>query len=150
MTRPAEVKVREGSIPGTPYDAFEIGAALPTVAFTITPDICQEYMTAVEADAGAYVLDGRPVAPPNVLAAYMTAALYQKYPPAQGIIMAEVEFDWCSPIWRDEAVKIHLSGRILDKFEKRGRRYVRWNGEFRRADGGLTIATITNTFCVPE
>jgi hypothetical protein len=127
-----------------------VGAALPVVEFTITPDICEEYMTAVEADAHAYVLNGRPVAPPNVLAAYMTAALYQKCPPAQGIIMAEVEFDWHAPIWRDESTTVHLSGRIPDKFEKRERRYVRWNGEFQRADDGSTLATIINTFCVPE
>jgi hypothetical protein len=149
MTRPSEVKVREDSMPGTKWAEFEIGTVLPKVEFTITPEIAEEYMTAVEADPALYVVDGRKAAPPNVLAVYMTAALYQKYPPIQGIIMAEVEFDWMHPIWRDEATRVHLSGRILEKFEKRGRRYVRWEGRFERADG-TPLAGIRNTFCVPE
>jgi hypothetical protein len=148
MTRPSDVKIREGTTPGTPWSEFVIGVALPTIEFTITPEIIAEYMTAVEADEQLYVVDGRPVAPPNVVAVYMTSTVYQKYPPIQGIVMAEVEFDWLHPIWRDESTVVRLGGEIIEKFEKRGRPYVRWQGRFDRADG-MPLATIRNAFSLP-
>lgn len=150
MTRPAEVKIREDSVPGTKFDQFEVGAQLPLVPFTITPDIVDEYMTAIEADRALYQLDGRLVAPPNILALYMTSTVYQKYPPLQGIIMISVAFDFHQPIWGDEDNDIILTGTITEKFEKKGRKYVRWEGRYSRADDDSTIATIENCFSVAE
>ncbi len=132
MTRPSDVKIREGTTPGTAYAAFEVGRRLAPVQFTITPEIIREYATAVEADLAAYRLDGRPMAPPNVLFAYMTGVLYRTYPPIQGIVMAEADFRWRAPIFADVTSEIVASGEIVDKYEKRGRRYVRWRGEFCR------------------
>jgi hypothetical protein len=149
MTRPSDVKVREGTTKGTAYADFEVGHALTPVRFTITVDIIAEYGRAVEADLSAYRLDGRPVAPPNVLFAYMTAVLYRTYPPIQGIVMAEADFRWRHPIFADESTEIVATGRIAEKFEKRGRHYVRWHGEFRRTDGTL-VASLINTLHVPE
>ena len=62
MTRPAEVKVREGATPGTRYAEFEVGAKMGEVTFTITPDIIEEYIRAVEGDEKLYVVDGRKAA----------------------------------------------------------------------------------------
>ena len=149
MTRPSDVKVREGTTAGTAYAAFVVGKALDPVRFTITPAIIEEYAAAVEADLSAYRLDGRPVSPPNVLFVYMTVVLYRTYPPIQGIVMAEADFRWHHPIFADRDTEIVASGEIIEKFEKRGRRYVRWRGEFRQADG-TPVATLVNTFHVPE
>jgi len=41
------------------------------------------------------------------------------------------------------------TGRVLRKFEKRGRRYVQWEATFARADGPV-FARLTNTFHVAE
>lgn len=150
MTRPSEIKIREDTTPGTAYDEFEVGADVATVEFEITPEIVDEYMKAVEADESLYRLDGRPVAPPNVLFVYMTGALYQTYPPIQGIVMAEADFSWHAPVWADETTRIKASGRIADKYERRGRRYVRWNAEFRKADDDTLVASLVNAFHVPK
>ena len=149
MTRPAEVKVREGATPGTRFAAFEVGAKMPEVSFTITPDIIDEYILAVEGDEKLYVVDGRKAAPPDVLCVYMTSTLYQKYPPIQGIIMCEVAFGYRHPIWRDENTEVRLSGEITEKFVKKERRFVKWKGRYKRADGTL-LAEVENTFSVPE
>ena len=149
MTRPAEVKVREGSVPGTRFDQFEVGAKLKEVSFTITPEIIDEYILAVEGDAALYVVDGRKAAPPDVLCVYMTSTLYQKYPPIQGIIMCEVAFAYRHPIWRDEDTEVRLSGEVTKKFVKKERKFVKWKGRYKRADGTL-LAEVENTFSVPE
>jgi hypothetical protein len=149
MTRPSDIKPREGSVAGTTFDAFEEGKALGPVRFDITPEICQEYFDAVQSDRALYRVDGRLAAPPNVLLPYMTVPVYQTYPPNQGIVMAEVDLRWTAPIWADETTPVVATGRILRKFEKRGRRYVQWEAQFAR-DKGEVFATLTNTFHVPE
>lgn len=149
MTRPSEIKPREGSVPGTLYERYEEGKALGPVRFDITPEICDEYFDAVQSDRELYRLEGRQAAPPNVLLPYMTVPIYQSYPPNQGIVMAELDMRWHAPIWADETTPVVASGRVLRKFEKRGRRYVQWEASFAH-DGGPLLATLTNTFHVPE
>ncbi len=149
MTRPSEIKPREDSTPGTPYAAFAIGKDLGATRFTITPEIVEEYFDAVDADRSLYRVGGRQAAAPNVLLPYMTCAIYRTYPPIQGIVMAEVDMEFHHPVWADEATEVVATGRVVDKFEKKGRRYVRWQEEFRRGDGQL-LARLDNTFHVPE
>ena len=149
MTRPSDIKPREGSVEGTRWERFEEGRRLGPVRFEITPAICDEYMDAVQADRSLYRVDGRQAAPPNVLLPYMTVPIYQTYPPNQGIVMAEVDLSWSAPIWADETTPVVATGRVLRKFERRGRRYVQWEAEFAR-DGGQPFARLTNTFHVPE
>lgn len=150
MTRPSEVKIAEETTPGTAYEQFSVGADVATIEFDITPEIVDEYIAAVEADREIYRLGDRPVAPPNVLFVYMTGALYQKYPPIQGIVMAEAELSWHALIWADETTRVRASGTITDKFEKRGRRYIRWRANFERATDGCLLAVLENTFNVPS
>src|SRR5690606_2964365 len=101
MTRPSEVKPREGSVPGTPYIKFEEGKALDPVRFDITPDRVDEYMRSADADPALSVVDGRRAAPPNLLFPYLTAVLYCTYPPIQGIVKAEADLAWHHPVWAD-------------------------------------------------
>lgn len=136
-------------MPGTAYDQFEEGKALGPVSFDITPAICEEYFNAAQADRALYQLDGRQAAPPNVVLPYMTVPVYQTYPPIQGIVMAEIDMQWSRPIWADETTRVTATGKILKKFEKRGRRYIQWEGTFAGNDG-LPLVTLLNTFHVPE
>lgn len=149
MTRPAEVKIREGATPGTRFEEFEVGAQTPEARFTITPAIIDEYIRAVEGDEKLYAVDGRRAAPPDVLCVYMTSTLYQKYPPIQGMIMCEVAFNYHHPIWRDEDTEVRMSGTITEKVVKKGRQFVKWKGRYVRADGTL-LAEVENTVAVPE
>ncbi len=149
MTRPSDIKPREGSLPGTPYSAFVEGSKLGPITFEITPAIVEEYFQASQADPDLYKIDGRQAAAPNVILPYMTVPVYQNYPPIQGIVMAELEMSWHRPIWADETTSITATGTILNKFEKRGRRYIQWEGVFSGPDG-QAVATLLNTFHVPE
>jgi ribosomal protein L31 len=149
MTRPSDIKPREGEQAGTPYAGFEVGAVLPEMAFELTPDIVAEYARAIDVEDAPMRIDGRTVAPATVLMPYMAAIVYRRYPPIQGIIMVDVTLKLSHPIWADETTAVRAHGRILEKFEKRGRYYVRWEAEYARADG-QALATLVNTFSVPE
>jgi len=149
MTRPSEVKPREGEQPGTPAAEFKVGEQLPLMQFSVTPDIVDEYIRAIDSDPSLYSLEGRRVAPPNVLAVYQLAVLYRRYPPIQGIILTEQEWRWHNPIWADQDTDIEADGKIVDAFKKRGKDYLRWSAEFRRKDG-TPIASSINTMYIPE
>lgn len=87
-------------------------------------------------------------APPNVLAVYLLAVVYRKYPPLQGIILTDVSWRFHGPIWANEDTEIIATGVVKDKFKKRDKHFVRWSAEFRRADGEL-LTTAKNTMYVP-
>ncbi len=135
MTRPSEVKPREGEQPAALYKDWEIGAEFPQLKFTITPDIVSEYLSVVDGDTENYAVDGRQAAPPNVVAVYMMAVMYRKYPPQQGGIMIGNTFNFFHPIWADESTEVVGSGRVTEKYEKRGRKYICYTVDFHRTDG---------------
>lgn len=148
MTHPTEIKPREGDQPGTHAPQFAAGTDLPEMRFTISPDIVTEYVTAVDADPSNHVIDGRQAAPPTVLAVYLLAIVYRRYPPAQGIILAKQEWDFHDVIWADEDTDVVARGTILDVQHRRAKDFVRWSAEFTRTDG-TPIATARNEFYVP-
>jgi hypothetical protein len=149
MTRPSDVKPREGELPGTRWEEFEVGAELPEFSFTLTPDVVQEYSSLIESKPQGYKVDGQRYAVPSVLSLYLMAVLYRKYPPAQGGIMASNKFWYVSPLAAGAATDIVASGAILEKYEKRGRRYVRYSAEFRNTEGNV-IARAENLSTFPD
>ncbi|MFI0370617.1 MaoC family dehydratase [Actinomadura sp. 1N219] len=149
MTHPTEVKPREGEQEGTLAPAFEIGAALPELRFTIDPGIVREYVEAIDGDPAVYEIDGRPAAPPNVLAVYLLAILYRRFPPAQGIILAKQRWEFRHPIWADEDTEIIGAGEVLNVEDRRGKSFVRWRATFTRSDG-TPLAAAENEFYVPS
>lgn len=149
MTRPTEVKPREDEQPGTKWEEFEVGAELPQFSFTISPDIVAEYSRAIDADPQGMVLDGKRVTVPSILSVYLMAVLYRKYPPAQGGIMASNKFRYYGPISADSDTTVVASGKVLEKYEKRGRRYVRYMARFTN-DNGDPIAEAENISTFPN
>jgi hypothetical protein len=149
MTRPSEVKPREGDVKGARYDDYIIGDPLPALHFSVTPEIVREYASVVDGDADGYVVDGRKAALPSVLQVYFMAVLYRKYPPQQGGVMGSNKFTFHHPIWGDETTQVTGTGKIEQKFEKRGRRYVSFSARFTKPDGTL-LATALNVSHFPE
>jgi hypothetical protein len=149
MTRPSDVKPREGEVRGTSWDEYVVGDPLPEMRFTLTPDVIREYETAINCEHDGHELAGEPVAVPSVLCVYLMAVLYRKYPPAQGGIMAANDFEFHAPLRADVETDIVADGRIEEKFEKRGRQYVRYSVQFRRVDDGELVATAVNTSTFP-
>jgi hypothetical protein len=149
MTRPSEIKPREGEQPAALYNDWEVGAEFGKLQFTITPEIVQEYQSVTATDTQNFVIDGRQAAPPNVVLVYMMAVMYRKYPPQQGGIMIGNTIEFHSPIWADEITEVVGSGRLTDKFEKKGRKYICYDVEFKRPNGTL-IAVVNHTSAFPE
>ena len=149
MTRPSDVKPREGDQPAALYKDWEVGAEFPALTFTITRDIVQEYSTVTATDPENFVIDGRQAAPTNVVLVYMMAVMYRKYPPQQGGIMIGNTIAFHSPIWADEDTVVVGTGRLTDKFEKKGRKYICYDVEFKRPAGTL-IAAVNHTSAFPE
>jgi hypothetical protein len=75
MTRPIEIKPREGEQKAALFADWIIGDEFPALTFTITPDIVEEYFSVVNADKENYLIDGRQAAPPNVIAVYLMAVI---------------------------------------------------------------------------
>ncbi|GAA4321589.1 hypothetical protein GCM10023144_00930 [Pigmentiphaga soli] len=149
MTRPSDIKPREGAQPAALYKDWEVGAEFPPLSFTVTPDVVREYASVVDADLANYVIDGRQAAPTNVLLVYMMAVMYRKYPPQQGGIMIGNTIAFHSPVWADEDTEVVGSGRLTDKYEKKGRKYICYDVEFKRPDGRLLMA-VNHTSAFPE
>jgi hypothetical protein len=149
MTRPSEVKPREGDQPAALFKDWQVGAEFPELRFSITPDIVDEYVSVVNADKRNYRIEGRQAAPPNVVAVYMMAVMYRKYPPQQGGIMIGNTFNFFHPVWADETTEVIGSGRVTDKYEKKGRKYICYTVDFRRADG-QQLSSVRHTSAFPE
>ena len=148
MTRPAEVRVKEDASAGTPFEAYRVGERTGPLRFELEPAFIEEFISAAGIDADLYCVDGRAVAPPQVLTLFLMGTLHQRYAPLPGTVMADLALELHAPIWRDEATRIVSEGEVLDKAERRGRRYVTWRADYRR-EGGEDLARITNTFIVP-
>ena len=149
MTRPCDVKPREGDLPAALYKDWQIGAKFPELRFTVTPDIVDEYLSVVDGDPANYMVDGRRAAPPNVLAVYMMAVMYRKYPPQQGGIMIGNTFNFYHPLWADEDTVVIGSGQLTDKYEKKNRKYICYSVDFARADG-TRLCSVRHTSAFAE
>jgi hypothetical protein len=149
VTRPSDVKPREGDQPAALFKDWTIGVEFPPLPFTITRDVVDEYVSVVDADRANYVIDGRQAAPPNVVLVYMMAVMYRLYPPQQGGIMIGNSLEFHNPIWADEDTDVIGTGRLTDKYEKKGRKYICYDVEFKRPDGTLLVAC-NHTSAFPE
>jgi hypothetical protein len=148
MTRPAEVRVKEDAGTGTPFGQYIVGERTGPLRFVLEPAFIDEFVAASGVDDALYRVDGRAAAPPQVLTLFLMSTLYRRYPPLPGIVMAALTLEARAPIWRDEPAAIVSEGEILDKAERKGRRFVTWRADYRR-DGGAAVARVTNTFLLP-
>src|SRR5690606_18066803 len=114
-----------------------------------TPEINTEYLEAIDEQEKTYSLNGRKVCAPNVLSVYLLAVLYRRYPPIQGIVVYDQLWKWRSPIFADETTDLIASGKVTEKFEKRGRKWLRFSAQFRKTDGTI-VAEANHTLHLPE
>jgi hypothetical protein len=149
MTRPSDVKPREGEQPAALYKDWKVGAEFPPLDFTVTPAIIDEYLSVISANKSDYVIDGRQATPPNVLFVYMMAVMYRLYPPQQGGIMIGNTVEFHNPIWADEDTAVVGGGRVTDKYEKKGRKYICYDVEFKRKNGPL-LFKVSHTSAFPD
>ncbi len=149
MTRPSEVKPREGEQPAALYKDWQVGAEFPPLRFTVTPDIVREYVSVTDGDLAMHMVDGRQAAPTNVLLVYMMAVMYRLYPPQQGGIMIGNSIRFHGHIWADEDTEVIGTGRVTDKYEKKGRKYICYDVDFHRVDG-TPLMSVNHVSAFPE
>ena len=149
MTRPRDIRLREGDQPGAKFEDFEVGKKFPPLRFTIDREVVDQYLKICRGDRDYYLGDnelGEPIAPPTTLAVYQLPVLYQQYPPDQGIVLTHQKFVYHAPI-RPET-PIVAQGEIVDKYERRGKQYISWRATYTYEDGTLLCET-ANSFMLP-
>ena len=149
MTRPRDIRLREGDQPGATFEDFEIGRKFPPLRFTIDREVVDQYLRICHGDRDYYLGNnelGEPIAPPTTLAVYQLPVLYQVYPPEQGIVLTHQKFQFHAPIRPERP--IIAEGEITDKYERRGKQYIAWRATYRAEDGTL-LAETQNSFMLP-
>ena len=157
MTRPSDIRPKEGQQPGTPFEAFHVGARLRPMTFTLDNEVVDEYTRLIGGDLSWYHAPpggGGPLAPATTPALFLLALLYRTFPPVQGLVLTHASFEFREP-WVP-GTQITATGAITETRERRGRQYVAWEGQFVEGDSGdeevrghvLTVAR--NTFTLPE
>jgi acyl dehydratase len=146
VTIPSTIRLREGEQPGTAYEGFEVGASLGPVEFTIDAGIADAWLELHEGDGAWYRAAGG-IVPSSVLSLYLLPVLYQRYPPLQGIVLTRQQFAFHRPLRAGEPLT--AAGRVVEKYERRGRQFIRWSAEFRTADGTLVVDA-ANSFMLPS
>jgi hypothetical protein len=149
MTRPAELRRSEDAEAGARYQDYEVGSRTGELKFVLDPAFVDEYIDVTGIDQSLYHVAGRSVVPPQILTLYLMATLHRRYVPRAGIVMAGLTLAMHAPIWRDGPISIVSEGVILSKGERGARRFITWQAAY-RSDDGRCLATIDNTFVVPE
>jgi acyl dehydratase len=126
------------------YEDIQVGQRFAPDTFVLGRGDIDGYMRIVAAQGRApdgEPLDGVVVASPTLAAVHIFRAYYAAYPPSPGRLHAAVEFSFLRP-WTVGA-SITVNGVVTDKYEKRGRRYVRFELSFSDGEGNeLTRALV--------
>lgn len=134
------------------YDELAIGQPLMTVVHKVTRDFVRQYMEATGDNHEWYITDqspfGQPVASPALATIFSTAVFGHggiHRPP--GDIHAKHEYEMLSPI--KVGSTITTTGRVVDKYEKRGRKFVVYTTSS-VDDDGVEVVRCKVTMVVPE
>lgn len=149
MTRPAAVRLKEDAQAGARFADYVVGSRTGELRFELEPAFVDDYIQAAGIDASLYKVDGRSVVPPQILTLFLMGTLHRLYAPIPGLLMAGITLELRAPIWRDAAAAIVSEGEILSKEERGARRFITWRADYRH-ERGRSLATITNTFVIPE
>ncbi len=107
------------------YKNVNIGDSLEPVTVKITPDSVKNYGALMD-DLNSYYSDNPDFGGPVVHSSFASILIFrlfnERFPPEPGGIHARQEFDFRQPMRIGMQVKI--SGKIVDKYEKKGRKYV--------------------------
>lgn len=107
------------------YDALEVGQELPPMEVRITPEVQGRYLLATEDTHPWYWKGspfGGPLALPVILEDAVLGLLRRHFRLPLGHIHARQETEFLRPV--PLGCTVRLVGRVAEKYEKRGRRYV--------------------------
>jgi acyl dehydratase len=150
VTRPADIRPKEGAQPGTPFARFRAGATLRPMRFTLDAGVVEEYTNLLGGDVAWYRSppgEAGPLAPATAPALFLLASLYRTYPPVQGLVLTHQAFDFVAP-WAP-GMEITARGEITETSERRGRQFVSWTATFIEDRSGRLLTRARNTFVLP-
>jgi acyl dehydratase len=151
MTRPSDIRPKEGQQPGTPFESFHAGDPLQPMRFILDGDVLDEYTRLIGGDLDWYHAPpgaAGPVGPATTPALFLLALLYRTFPPVQGLVLTHAGLEFVAP-W---APGMHLTatGAIMETSVRRGRPYVSWEGQFIEDESGRLLTVAQNTFTLPQ
>ena len=106
------------------YEGLQVGEEFVSDTFLVTPEEIETYAFAVDDHHPWFFEDspfGGPVAPPTMLANQALRLRHSRYIVPAGL-HAKMEFEFVEPI--RPGIRARSRGRIIDKYERRGRPYM--------------------------
>lgn len=107
------------------FEEIEVGKPFLPETARLTRELIEEYR-AVVGDWNPLYDGSSPqadrLAPPTFGSLYLFSVFHNTYPPAPGRLHTSLDFEFLEP-WR-EGDTITVEGSVLDKYVKRGRKYL--------------------------
>jgi acyl dehydratase len=121
------------------YSAVQVGEELSSTDFIVKPEDVDTFAYAVEDLHPWYFEDspyGGPIAPPTLLANQALLMRHNKYIVDAGL-HAQMRFEFVRPI--RVGMRVRTRGRVIEKYEKRGRHYMVTEFTTTDEDSGQTL-----------
>jgi len=132
------------------FEEIEPGQSFIRTTVVLSPELIESYKDVVGDRNPLYdemSTFGCRVAPPTLGAIYLFRSFYATFPPPPGRLHASLECDFFQP-WREGEI-ITISGHVVDKYLKRGKKYVLFQLSF-TDEHGTEIARARVEEATPE
>ncbi len=116
------------------WDEVKVGAETGRVDLLVTDAMIEEYLEAMELDLRWFAAPSPPyaarIAPPDMVPKLSMNALFQEFLHREigPNIRAKQAFSFYAPI--PVGTRVHAVGRLVEKYERRGRRFVTFEALF--------------------
>lgn len=126
------------------YADIRVGEELEPVSVEVTEEMIKDYGELLD-DRNTYYAEntdfGGPIGHPSLASLLAFKPFDKRYPPEPGGIHAKQEFEFHNPI--RPGVMTRISGKIVDKYEKRGRKYIVFESRIEDQEGKLLVSSKT-------
>lgn len=117
-----------------------VGEELESVTVEVTGDMVGEYGE-ILGDKNPYYARNEdfagPIGPPSMASILASKPFDARYNPEPGGIHAKQEFEFHNPIL--PGTEVRISGKVVDKYEKRGRKYIVFETRIEDEEGRLLV-----------
>jgi len=124
------------------FDKINVGDELVPREFILSEDLIQQYEKIIGTNL-FYSKDspfGYRIAPPSIATAFLVHSFYATYPQLErvsGRLHAKQEFEFIRPLRSGQ--KFVTTGRVVDKYIKRGKKYICYELIYKDIDGNELI-----------
>jgi acyl dehydratase len=136
--------------PKLTYEALTVGEEFVSDTHLVTPEDIEAYAFAVDDHQAWYSESsslGGPVAHPTLMANQALSLRHSKYIVHAGL-HARMEFNFLEPV--RPGMRVQTSGRVIDKYERRGRQYMVTEYTTRDEQGTTLVRGQFTQMLIPE